>query len=99
MVGCFIKVGPGPRHLWELKQQLYETVYENEIPKPLECLTLIHEETVRYEIVIEHSQHIKALLMMTPYAYRTPKSAIQRLETIGKLHTTLDFYIQVWQKQ
>ena len=42
---------------------------------------------------------IQALLMMTPYAYRTPKSAIQRLETIEKLHTTLDFYIQVWQKQ
>lgn len=97
--GCFIKVGPGPKHLWELKQLLYETVYENEAPKPMDCLKLIHSEALRYETDFADSQHIQALLMMTPYAYRTPKSAIQRLETIENLHTTLDFYIQVWQKQ
>lgn len=96
--GCLIKVGPGPKHLWDLKQKLYEKVYENEAPKPLDSLSLIHEEALSYEAELDSNRHIRALLMMTPYAYRTPKAAIQQLQHIEQLHTTLAFTIQIWQK-
>lgn len=96
--GILIKVGPGPYHLWELKQILYDNVYENKHPNPLSLFTLEKEELLTYEADITNQQHIQALLMMTPYAYRTAKAAIQRLSEQKQLHTRLQFYIQIWRK-
>lgn len=97
--GYLLKVGPGPHHLWELKQQLYEKVYENKYPENLKLMTLVKEESLKYEITMQNTQDIQALLMMTPYAYRTSQTAIQRLKAMTQLSTTLAFYIQIWQKQ
>ncbi len=96
--GILIKVGPGPYHLWELKQILYDNVYENKHPNPLTLFTLAKEEYLTYETDIISQQHIQALFMMTPYAYRTSKNAIRRLSEQKQLHTRLQFYIQIWRK-
>lgn len=97
--GCFIKVGPGPKHLWELKQVLYETVYENTRDQPLKDFTLIHEECLETQIQVIGKEDITALFSMTPYYYRSPKETSELLKNMETLTTRLQFQIEIWQKQ
>lgn len=97
--GCFIKVGPGPKHLWELKQVLYETVYENKRDQPMEGFHLIHEERLETEIHVIGKKDINALFSMTPYYYRSPKETSVQLKNMESLVTRIQFQIEIWQKQ
>lgn len=97
--GYFVKVGPGPTHLWGLKQVLYETIYENEGGETYEGFTLVHQEYLEKEVDILGHEDIMALFSMTPYAYRSPKSGRETLAGLDALTTLLQFQIEIWQKR
>lgn len=95
--GMFIFVTPGPRHLYELKQKLYETPYLN-VHKDLKTtLSLVKEETISSSWLCDHEQ-LTNLFAMTPYAYRTGKRGKEKLGTIEALNLTAEFVIRMYQK-
>lgn len=95
--GRFIFVTPGPHHLYELKEALYETPYLNE-HKDLETnLSLIHEETISSSWLCDNEQ-VTHLFAMTPYAYRTGKRGKEKLSSIEALNLTAEFVIRIYQK-
>ena len=95
--GRFIFVTPGPHHLYELKEALYETPYRN-IHKDLDTnLSLVHEETISSSWLC-HNEQLYSLFAMTPYAYRTGKRGKEKLSTIEALHLTAEFVIRIYQK-
>ena len=95
--GRFIFVTPGPRHLYELKEALYETPYLN-VHKDLETsLSLVHEETISSSFLC-NNQQLSHLFAMTPYAYRTGKRGKEKLSTIETLNLTAEFVIRIYQK-
>ncbi len=97
--GTFIKVGPGPKHLWELKQLLYDDVYENKLKYISHTqMKWIHTELLKTKIVIEETSDVMTLFSMTPYAYRTPKEKIEKLKQIQELEIQLQFSIEIYQK-
>lgn len=96
--GYFIKVGPGPRHLWDMKKELYNDVYENTIETGYEGFTLCHEEQLDYDITLQDAHDIKALFQMTPYYWRTPKESVQHLLSLSTLSTKVSFHITIYRK-
>lgn len=95
--GKFVFVTPGPKHLWEMKEVLYQTPYLNEV-KPLETtLRLVDTTTITNPFTLNHAE-LMNLFGMTPYAHRSPKEGIARLEQVEQLTLTAEFVIRTFEK-
>ena len=97
--GKFLYVVPGPRHLWELKEILYDHPYENE--EKVEAYPGFDPpEVVGVEttFTLTDPQDIQALYHMTPYTWKTPKEGAARLEGVTALTVTGQFRIHTYQK-
>jgi len=96
--GILIIGAAGKRHLYELKEAIYDTAYENEgrrdLPSGFELVS-IHK--VKYSFVC-HGGHLKSLFMMTPYAFKTSQSDAAKLDGYSELSITADFDIFVYRK-
>ena len=98
--GAFLYVVPGPRHLWELKELLYEHPYENEEKEEtypgfaLEGVTAVESR-----FTLTEGEDIMALFGMTPYAWKTPKAAVERLAQTKELAVTAQFRIHVFRRK
>lgn len=97
--GRLVVACAGKDHLRGLKSALYEQVRDNTERADLPH-TLRHVEStkVRYDITLKDPELIRALYLMTPYAYRTSDAARDRLFSLDTLTTTLDFDIHVYEK-
>ena len=97
--GRFLYVVPGPRHLWELKEILYEHPYENQ--EKLEeydhfrYLDVIPVETA---FTLSEAQSIQDLFCMTPYFWKTPPAGMTRLGKLDRLTITGQFRIHVMER-
>lgn len=96
--GFFVKIIPNVRHLWELKEFVYDKAIENPkdatILNGFECI-----ETVEiFDNFTAFGDEIFSLMQMTPYFYKTPKSAIDKLKTLEKIDTRLEFVIKIFRK-
>ena len=97
--GIYIRVLPGKDHLFGLKSVLYENPYLNERKEEnIAGLTLKEELEISQEITLENSKDIINLFKMTPYYYKTSKSAMSKLESMDNLNTTISFVIRIYAK-
>lgn len=97
--GYLLTVTPGKRHLYELKDIIYQSAQEHDDEKEvIQSLTLIHEQHVSYAMTIKTADDLLNLLSMTPFAF---KASAQALETIGKQVNFIcqaNFVIRLYQK-
>lgn len=94
--GRLITVTPGKMHHVELKQQLYTEVRYNPPMKPLAEFELVNQQEIEQVHLV---QDVMALLKMTPYFYKTPKEAIEKLQANQQgLAITFQFVISTWRK-
>ena len=97
--GVLIRVIPAERHLYEFKQRLYEQVYENEVDRiDNKQLKLMEEVRIEKSIHLLDAQTIYSLFQMTPYYWKTPKAAAEKLKSLSELETTIAFVIQIYEK-
>ncbi|MCE2593928.1 23S rRNA (guanine(745)-N(1))-methyltransferase [Motilimonas cestriensis] len=97
--GCVISVSPGPRHLFQLKQAIYDTPQpHSDAPSEIEGLMVVEQVALTYPITLTHSQDIANLLEMTPFAYKLTATQKQQLSS-QSLTLDLDFKIEVFKKQ
>lgn len=96
--GIMIRISPGPHHLWELKQALYDEVYENDLPTPLSLFTLCKVVMVDDSAVIADQEDLQALFSMTPYVYRTARVKAERLKEQKPDAMRFQFRMEIWQK-
>lgn len=97
--GYLLTVTPAPRHLWGLKQALYENPYENpEAVRELEGFTFVQETVVEDCIFLPNAQHIADLFTMTPYVWKTSKQAQERLFALPNLTTEIAFQLHLYRK-
>lgn len=98
--GIFLYVVPGRKHLWEMKEILYECPYENEQKtEEYTGFCLLEEESVEFLCRLNTSEDIVALFGMTPYAWKTPKSGIERLLGYSRLDITAQFRLFAYQRE
>jgi 23S rRNA (guanine745-N1)-methyltransferase len=97
--GAFLYVVPGPRHLWEMKEILYDRPYPNEEKEtPYEGFRyreiLPVEETAR----LESREDLRNLFRMTPYFWKTPRAGAERLAALESLAVQISFRVHVFEK-
>lgn len=98
--GTFLYVVPGPRHLWELKEILYETPYENEEKREeYPGFRYLDVVPVEFRFTLPDRGCIRDLFSMTPYFWRTPPDRAARLETLEHLEVTGQFRVHVMERQ
>ncbi len=97
--GVYFYVVPGEKHLWELKEILYENPYPNtEKLTPYEGFTYLEVRPVDGVIHLPDQQTISDLFQMTPYFWKTPKSGTEKLAALDSLDTAISFRIHVFRK-
>lgn len=97
--GIFLYVVPGPRHLWELKQVLYENPYENEEKREeypgFRYVDIVPVETA---FTLPDARTLQDLFCMTPYYWKTPRDGRERLARLDTLSVTAQFRIHVLER-
>lgn len=97
--GYFVMAIPAEEHLYGLKQAIYNTPYKNEVADTkLEGFSLVSSEELKYTINLNTDADIKALFMMTPYAYRTNAEGRARVIGLKELNTDAHFLILTYRK-
>ncbi len=98
--GVFIMAFPGAEHLYSLKRAIYNTPYKNKPESTkLSGFELLDERHLTYDMSISGALNVQNLFMMTPYAYRTPKEAREKILALENLVCEADFHILVYQKR
>ena len=95
--GVFVFVTPGKKHLFELKELLYETPYENRITPLSTSLPLIRSDVISREFTCS-GEDLMNLFMMTPYAWRTAESGKEKLRRTLQMRILAEFVVRVYQK-
>ena len=94
----FLRITPGARHLYGLKEKLYEKPYLNEeaedVPEGFSLKEVVRSE---YPFTVQGTD-VRALIQMTPYYYRTAEEAVERVSAEKELTTELAFRIDVFVK-
>lgn len=98
--GRFVMAIPDENHLFGLKKVLYEKPYKNTVEDGrLAGLKLLSQEKISYKLSLDSGDKISSLFMMTPYAYRTPKEAKERLLSQKSLETDIEFIVFTYEKE
>ncbi|MBE6609153.1 MAG: methyltransferase domain-containing protein [Ruminococcaceae bacterium] len=97
--GILITVSPSPRHLFGLKEKIYDTPYLNPITtfEP-EILTKANEIIHSEKIHLSSQNEIQDLFKMTPYYYNTGKKDIEKLSPLSDLDTEIGFVFGIYRK-
>ena len=91
--GFLLRVIPMEKHLWELKQAVYEKPYANKpVTSAPEGFLLTSFETLKDTITVP-AMHLKSLFAMTPYIHKTSPQDIAKLDLLDSLTTTVSFGI------
>lgn len=97
--GRLLMVIPQKRHLFGMKEVLYEKPYEN---KPedtlLDGFTLLSDTRVEYTLHLDSPTDIHNLFCMTPYYYRTSQAGKEKLDRLENLTTEIAFSVLLYQK-
>jgi 23S rRNA (guanine745-N1)-methyltransferase len=97
--GYLITVIPGKRHLFGLKEVVYDAPYENdEQGYPLPDFKLIDRSEIGWQCTIGKNEDISNLFLMTPYFWKSPAEGSERLKKLDMLTTDFAFIISVYQK-
>ena len=96
--GYLIYAVPGKNHLMGLKKAIYENTYENE-EKHTEYagFEFVDRYSVKDTITVQDEETVN-LFKMTPYYYKTEKSAVEKLRNCGKIETEIHFDFLVYRK-
>lgn len=96
--GILIVALPGVRHLYGLKELLYDTPYENELADfEMNGFELIARKSISFELSLTNEE-ANALFAMTPYFYNTPDKGRIRLAECTSLTTEAAFELAVYKK-
>jgi len=94
--GHLLTVTPGPRHLWQLKEFIYNEVKahaeESIAPLGFDRLTT---QRISYKISPDAKQRA-ALLQMTPFAWHANEETQLALNKIEDLNIETDFMLTLW---
>lgn len=94
--GIMIIGAAGERHLYQLKEAIYDTVHLNDERADLpQGAKLLDKRTVTYMSHIDNAEDIRRLFGMTPYRFRTSESSLKLLNNLSRLDVEInvDFYV------
>lgn len=98
--GAYLYVVPAARHLWQLKEVLYDRPYPNEEREtPYEGFAYQEILPVSFTVHLPAQADIRALFQMTPYYWKTPRQGAARLAALETLACEMAFHIHVFRRE
>lgn len=96
--GIVITVTPAARHLYQLKERVYQQVHlHDETPEQIAGFTLIEESKLSYDMALT-GQQADDLLQMTPFAWKANAMVRSQLAGAAQFMCSADFMIRVYRK-
>ncbi|KZN45280.1 23S rRNA (guanine(745)-N(1))-methyltransferase [Pseudoalteromonas luteoviolacea] len=95
--GTLIVVGPGPKHLFELKQKIYDNVHLHEAPECPQDFEVIEQTLVEDNQAVA-TDIVKHLIQMTPFAWKFKASHYEELSRKDVHDITFSFLITQYKK-
>lgn len=97
--GRLIQVDPGPAHLGELREVLYNQMATQEAPKApsLAGFRLVEEDAISYRFHLDNAVQIQDLLAMTPHGYRASAEGKARAAALQTLDVTAEVFVRVYE--
>lgn len=97
--GVLLYAVPTARHLYGLKEILYDAPYENaELQTEYPGFSLLEAQTVTDTITVQ-GQQVQNLFAMTPYYWKTPAAGAARLARQTVLTTEIGFRFLVYRRE
>ncbi|MDR1795779.1 MAG: methyltransferase domain-containing protein [Erysipelotrichaceae bacterium] len=97
--GSLTLISPGPKHLLELRQCLYETIKEKQIKEiNQEILPVVKQDSLTYFFDVQSSEDLNNLCQMTPFYKRTSQRQREKLKQTPLFTITADFLIRQCRK-
>lgn len=96
--GVVITATPGPRHLFQLKELIYQQVeLHHEVVEDMPHFTLKQTLQPAWNMTLTGEQ-ATTLLQMTPFAWRARPEVWQQLKLAMNFVCETDFVVRVWEK-
>jgi 23S rRNA (guanine745-N1)-methyltransferase len=97
--GHFIMAIPAEEHLFGLKEVIYKTPYKNTVEDTaLDEFTLVGKKEIKYTLELNKNSDIRALFMMTPYAYRTKREDRDKVLSMDFVKTDIHFLVLTYKR-
>ena len=97
--GVLLIAVPSERHLFGLKEILYESPYENErTDTEYEGFDFLERIPLRGRITMTDPVQITNLFSMTPYYWKTPQAGCERLRQATRLETEIGFDLLLYRR-
>ena len=97
--GAYLYVVPAARHLWQLKEVLYDRPYPNEEREtPYEGFAYREIVPVDGTVLLDRREDLQNLFRMTPYFWKTPRAGAERLAALDRLEVRTSFRVHVFEK-
>jgi len=94
--GLLLTVTPAARHLWQLREFIYQDVREHDTQDTqFTGFSLAQSQRLSYEITPTAAHRI-ALLQMTPFAWRANECVTEQIANAANLTIELDFVINLY---
>lgn len=96
--GFYLEVTPAPRHLWVLREALYDVPRAHEDSRDrFPYLQLVGSSSCEYDVDLSQKL-LRELLAMTPFAHRGHREKRERLQNGGGLKVGMAFSLRLFQK-
>ena len=93
-----IYVVPAERHLYSLKELIYAEPYENPVRDiEYDGLRLVERRALAFDMHLSCAEDIEMLFSMTPYFWRSPEGALEKIRQKESLDTSAEFYILIYE--
>lgn len=98
--GILIRAVPMENHLYQLKRAVYENPTKNVAAATIGAgFEILGEHRLQGEICLQTKEEIAALFGMTPYAHKTGREDMKKLEALEEITTQLDFGVILYRKR
>jgi 23S rRNA (guanine745-N1)-methyltransferase len=93
--------GPGERHLFGLKELLYDAAAEHQPADPLlgaPGFKLIETRRIRYEVALRGRGQVAQLLLMTPFYWSVSRGTQETIAQLDSLDTEVDVIVHAYRR-
>lgn len=95
--GYFVRVTPGPRHLYSLRRLIYDNPIEHDLITPqIDGFVHKRREILNYQITLCREGDVGRLLSMTPYVWQASQERRERIAAMSELAVEVSFCIDIF---
>ncbi|MBN2618487.1 MAG: 23S rRNA (guanine(745)-N(1))-methyltransferase [Spirochaetales bacterium] len=97
--GIFLTVTPGERHLFQLRELIYDEVKKiSHKSDENNNFTKFYTSNLKYLIEIDDYNTLKSLIDMTPFGWKISNESLKILENMDSWNIECDFIIDIFRK-